>query len=313
MGVYNGEQNLPATLDSIFSQQDIDFEVVVIDDGSTDGTSSILQRRVRVEPRLETHRQEKGGLTRALINGIAIARGEFIARQDVGDFSHPQRLRKQLDLLVSNPELAFVSCQVVALGPGGEALTEPEPADKGEAIIASLKTAPNAGMKGPHHGSVMFRRSAYERVGGYRPEFYFAQDLDLWSRLIEVGGLEFVNEMLYQSGFTPENISARYRDQQVLLRDLIREATLQRRNGLSEDDVMFRSAGINPETSAQFNRTDAAAEYFIGSCLFARDDPAAAIYLRRVIAGNPFHLKAWAKLLGSRIRHRAPVKGFGAE
>lgn len=305
MGVHNGETDLTRTLDSIFSQQDVDFECIVVDDGSTDMTPSILAQRATAEPRLKVQRQERSGLTRALISGCALADGEFIARQDVGDLSHPKRLSIQSGFLTANPDMVFVACQTVMVGPNGETLGEPEPADGGKAIVVSLATAKAGGMKGPHHGSVMFRRSAYQQVHGYRPEFYFAQDLDLWSRLIEVGGLAFVEDVLYQSSFGPGDISARYRAQQLMLRDLIHETTLRRRGGLPEGEVLQRAAQIHRRTVPDFQRIDAGAEYFIGSCLYARDDPAAAEYLQRAIAGDPFHFRAWAKLLGIRIRRRS--------
>jgi glycosyltransferase involved in cell wall biosynthesis len=305
MGVHNGESHLPATMDSIFNQQDIDFELVVVDDGSTDGTAAILAQWTSSEPRIKIHRQEKNGLTRALITGCSIASGDFIARQDVGDLSHPLRLKRQHDLLAAQPALAFVSCQCVWLGPSGEIMGDPQPADAGRAIIKSLTIESADGMDGPNGASVMFRRSAYERVGGFRPEFYFAQDLDLWSRLIEIGDLAFIDDVLYETAFAPGDISARYRDKQLLLRDLVFEATQRRRSGLPEDDVLRRAALVRPEPEGNFKRIDAAAEYFIGSCLYAKGDPAAVHYLRRAIAGEPFHLKAWAKLLFSSVLHRA--------
>lgn len=303
MGVHNGAGALEPTLDSVLAQVGVDFEFIVVDDGSTDTTWQLLEQRAVGQPRLRLHRQPHSGLTRALTAGCALARGEFIARQDVGDVSLPGRLQKQAALLASKPELAFVACQFVSVGPGGEVLGDPQPFDGGEEVISSLQQASAEGMKGPHHGSVIFRRAAYEQVGGYRPEFYFAQDLDLWSRMIEVGGLGFVEEVLYQSSFVPGAISARYRTQQLLLRDLISEATLRRRRGETEEAVLERAKSVRPGSGASDRRVDAAAQYFIGSCLMQRGDRAAAKYLRRAIAENPLHVKAWLKLLGGRLRY----------
>jgi glycosyltransferase involved in cell wall biosynthesis len=302
MGVYNGERELSATLDSVFSQQGVEFECIVVDDGSTDATWSILEQRSTQEPRLRILRLQRGGLTTALIAACAMAKGEFIARQDNGDLSLPERLARQRDLLASNREVAFVASRFQAVGPGGEILNEPQPVDRGAEIIASLKTAPIAGMKGPHHGSVMFRRSAYQKVGGYRSEFYFAQDLDLWSRLIEVGDLAFTEQVYYQVNFAPGSISGRYRAQQITLRELIREATLLRQVGKAEDKVLQQAAQVRPIPGNSYRLVDAGAQYFIGSCLYARGDPAAAAYLRRAIVGNPTHVRAWVKLLACRVR-----------
>jgi hypothetical protein len=211
----------------------------------------------------------------------------------------------QREALLSNPDLAFVSSRFVTVGPMGEVLGEPQPVDSGAEIIKSLINPDRNELQGPHHGSVMFRRSAYEQVGGYRPEFYFAQDLDLWTRLIEVGGLAFVDEVLYQVRFSPGSITARHRPQQQVLRGLIREATLARRSGKPETEVLEQAAKVGPGNHETDRLGNADADYFIGSCLHRRRDPAAAAYLRRAIAARPFHMKAWAKLISSRVLHKA--------
>ncbi len=301
IGVYNGEAALPSTLDSIFSQQNIALECIVVDDGSTDGTLSLLKQRAIIEPRLRILRQEHGGLTKALIHGCAQAKGDFIARQDVGDLSLSGRLYKQYELLSSNMGLAFVACPVQTVGPQGENLGETGFLNHGVTIIESLINPTKNGMSGPHHGSVMFRRSCYEQAGGYRHEFYFAQDLDLWARLIELGKLEFHNEVLYQSRFAPSGVTAFYRPQQVVLRDLIRQTTLLRRNGEPEEQILRKAAAIRPEALRAKSGIDGSAEYFIGSCLYQRGDPAAATYLRKSISANPFNLKAWVKLMGCKM------------
>ena len=305
MAVHNGAKSLPNSLDSVLSQVDVTLEAVVIDDGSTDESWPILERRAALDCRLKPHRSVHVGLTQALRQACELAQGQLIARHDVGDWSAPNRLALQRDALLGNPDLSFVASRFVTIGPAGEVLGEPQPSDAGRLIIESLRNPDSTDLQGPHHGSLMFRRSAYEQVGGYRPEFYFAQDLDLWTRLIEVGDLAFVNEVLYQVQFSPGSITALHRPEQQELRGLIREATIARRRGEPETEVLRQAAKIRPAGQITDRLGNAEADYFIGSCLHRRRDPAAATYLRRVIKAKPFHLKAWAKLFSSRMLHQA--------
>src|SRR5205085_6871586 len=94
MSVYNGADELARTLDSIFAQTERDFELIVVDDGSTDATPSILSRQT--DPRMRVLTQTNQGLTRALIRGCDAAVAPIIARHDCGDVSHPDRFAKQL-------------------------------------------------------------------------------------------------------------------------------------------------------------------------------------------------------------------------
>src|SRR3954452_13603182 len=118
MSVYNGATTLRETLDSIRAQQGVELEVIVVDDGSTDGTAEILD----AAKGLRVIHQENQGLTRSLITGCRAARAPFIARHDSGDRSHPDRLRKQLDLITSADDIVLVSCSTQYVGPRGEPL-----------------------------------------------------------------------------------------------------------------------------------------------------------------------------------------------
>src|SRR5215472_5045758 len=92
MSVYNNAPDLARTLDSILSQEGVDFEFIVVNDGSSDQSGQILNKYAQRDSRLRIIHQENAGLTRALIRGCDVARGEYIARQDAGDFSLPDRL-----------------------------------------------------------------------------------------------------------------------------------------------------------------------------------------------------------------------------
>src|SRR5882672_1702517 len=92
---YNGASYLENSLQSVLDQTGVQFELIVVDDGSTDGSAEILARLAGKDSRLRLLRQKNQGLTRALIRGCAEARGTYIARHDSDDLSLPGRLEKQ--------------------------------------------------------------------------------------------------------------------------------------------------------------------------------------------------------------------------
>ena len=116
--VRNGSVHLAAALESIFAQTFTDFELLVIDDGSTDRSPEIL-RRVR-DPRLRVVTHAKNvGLVATLNEALEIGRGEFFARQDHDDISLPQRLQKQVDFLRAHPDYVLVGTEAIQMDAQG--------------------------------------------------------------------------------------------------------------------------------------------------------------------------------------------------
>ena len=91
MSIYNGERYLSQTIESILSQENVDMEFIIIDDGSTDSSSELLNDWAKKDKRIRLFAQSNQGLTKALIKGCAVAEGKYIARQDCGDISLPTR------------------------------------------------------------------------------------------------------------------------------------------------------------------------------------------------------------------------------
>jgi glycosyltransferase involved in cell wall biosynthesis len=302
MSVYNDAANLPRTLRSVLTQESCDFEFIAIDDGSSDSSGQILDEWAKTDARLRVIHQENTGLTRALMRGCSEARGRFIARQDAGDISLPGRLSDQANFLRQDSSLAFVGCGFDVVGPGRERLTDFFTAQR--SAEEGLKDREGRVVPFPHHGTVMFRTAAYVEAGGYRAEFYFAQDIDLWSRLIEQGGWGYAPRVLYEVRFDLDGISARHREAQQALRQLILESGLLRRSGRSDADVLRRAAAIRPRPIGPGQRRPrhnhrVAAAYFVGSCLVQQQDPRARKYFLEALHENPFHLKSWYKLIRS--------------
>jgi glycosyltransferase involved in cell wall biosynthesis len=292
MSVFNGERYVRAALESVLAQEGVEFEVVVVNDGSTDGSSEILAEFARREDRLRVIRQENAGLTRALVRGCAEARGEFIARQDDDDLSVMARLAKQATLLHAQPELAAVGSWVRLIGPEGEHLDDvrfPEGEKAGTEAVMH-------GRKSPIHGSVMFRKSAFEVVGGYRPEFYFAQDSDLWLRLGEVGRFFFIQEVLYQFRYTEKSVTSRYRAAQVRLYEIAKRCQLRRAAGESVEDLLSEARSLRPGGVMPSRGRPWEGAYFLGRMLLRKGNPAARKYLWSFCRQRPFDLRGWVSL-----------------
>jgi glycosyltransferase involved in cell wall biosynthesis len=297
MGVYNGADGLDATLASVLAQRDVALELIVVDDGSTDATGAILAALAMQDPRVRVLHQANSGLTSALIAGCRLARGAFIARQDAGDVSTPDRLRKQLTRMAASGGAVMCSGFVEFVGPNEEALFS-SAVDEADAIGAGGRE-----RRGPsHHGVVLMRRDAYEAVGGYREAFYFAQDRDLWSRLVEAGRHVVVPEVLYRARLEPGSLSGRYAREQRQLGKLIRQAAAARRAGRDEAQFLRAAARVKPWRRGDTRRGYAKGAYFIGSCLQGRDPAAARQYFREAVASDPLHLRAWLRLAGLGAR-----------
>ena len=289
MSVYNGARGLDATMQSLFAQTERDFELIVVDDGSTDETPAILAGYR--DSRLRVVTQTNTGLTGALIRGCAESRGEVIARQDCGDLSHPERFARQLALIREGHVL--VSCATRYMTSEGDPLYVADL--DGEEVRRSLLHDPPSRIHGiPSHPSAMFTREAYLAAGGYRPQFRTAQDLDLWIRLARLGTIGIVHEVLLDVVVEARGISGTARPSQVRLTEI----AVALRDGSDEAELLAEAGrvGLSPIT----RRAEAAGLYFIGKCLHRQGNPKWRRYVRDATRRDPLHLRAWASLILQR-------------
>jgi len=296
MSVYNGAATLRESVRSVLTQEGVELEFIIVDDGSTDASGAMLDQFARADRRIRVIRQENRGLTRALIRGCADAVAPFIARQDCDDLSFPGKLRRELEAIQSQPDVALVSCGASFVGPRGEVLYEvTRPA--GDATDDLLTLDP-ARLRGPAgHGSTLFRRDLYQRVGGYREQFHFAQDLDLWTRLVEHGRHVVIPDVLYQVSVGLGSISGLQRARQVECAKVILECARLRRSGSSEAAGLARAGAIRPGDGPVRPSDTAGALYFVGACLRKRQDPRARNYFRDALRVYPLHIKSALRLV----------------
>jgi glycosyltransferase involved in cell wall biosynthesis len=212
MGVYDGARHLTETLESITKQTLEDWELIIIDDGSQDETPHLLGEWLAREARLQVTRQENGGLTRALNRALRLASGTYVARIDVGDVAHADRLAKQKAFLDDRPDHVAVGSHLLWITPEGW----PVGPHLCPLSHEQIDQAHIAGLPGqlPHAG-LMARRTAVVGVGSYDDQFVVAQDYDLLLRLGESGRLANLDEVLTKCRLDPDGVSSRRRDEQV--------------------------------------------------------------------------------------------------
>lgn len=177
LAVHNGGPLLDEAIHSILAQTFTDFELLVIDDGSTD--DSYNRAAAFKDSRIRILRNETNiGLTRSLNRGLAEARGEFVARQDADDISLPGRFAAQVEFLRANRFVVLVGTSAIRINPkGGRIGTNDLPTTHEAIRWASLVDNPFL------HTSVMFRRAVVQELGGYDEEFSVCQDYALWNKL----------------------------------------------------------------------------------------------------------------------------------
>ena len=184
---YNAGARLFCALDSLLAQDMDDFEVVVVDDGSSDDTRMVLARYAWQDRRVRPVYTPHGGIVSALSAGLEEARAPLVARMDADDVSRPERLGLQAGYLEAHPETGVISCLVEY---GGDRRANEGYAtyvDWANSVIDRRDIRMQRFVESPlPHPSVMFRRDVLERLGGYR-QGDFPEDYELWLRWMDQG------------------------------------------------------------------------------------------------------------------------------
>jgi len=184
MPVYNTALYLAEAIQSILAQTWQDFEFLIINDGSTDGSAAIIDGFARQDQRIQVVHQENCGIVAALNRGLSLARGRYIARMDSDDISLPERFVRQVAFLEGNPSVAIcgTACQ-------------PFSSDRVHSVIpvATIPAEIHARLlfrTSMVHPSVMMRRDIMiQGRFSYRDGYPHAEDFDLWQRLAECNSL----------------------------------------------------------------------------------------------------------------------------
>ena len=211
--VYNAERYIAQAIESILVQDFTDFEYLIIDDGSTDGTPEILRSLAQRDPRIRVDRiAQNVGMAKALNRGLQLARGEYIGKQDGDDLCRPSRLRAQVELLDRRPDVALVSANfsdIDAQGRwAGDWIIENPPARVSYLLIFS-NAATGAGCQG------MFRLETARELGGFSEALEASIDYEFWTRLVRRGSFVILSQVGLIRRLHDNQMSRRLQPQQL--------------------------------------------------------------------------------------------------
>lgn len=187
MPAFNATRFIDASIASILCQTLADFELIVVDDGSLDGTSQRVRAHQAADPRIRLVAQAQTGVAAALNTGCLLARGRFIARMDADDLAAPDRLQRQFRFLEMHPDITILGSAIMLIDTAGVRMGMRRFPTKPDVIARTLR----AGSNPIAHPSVMVRREALCVSGGYDSRFEGSEDYELWLRML--GRFRFAN------------------------------------------------------------------------------------------------------------------------
>jgi glycosyltransferase involved in cell wall biosynthesis len=256
MPVFNSDRWLMKAIASIKAQSFPDFELIVIDDGSTDQTAQIVADAVRSDGRIRTARQDHRGIAAALNNGIALARSQIVARMDGDDIAAADRLQAQLAFLVAHPAVAGVGSWAYVIDEQDHRIGELKPATE-PTLLHGLLLKQNPFV----HSSMMLRTDAIRSVGGYRPALDGAEDYDLWLRMSERAQFANIPQFLLSYRSHPASANAASARRQLLAARLARLSATARRAS-QPDFADTLEAPLNLDALRNRNELRATAELY---------------------------------------------------
>lgn len=285
MPVYNTSRYVAEAVESILAQTFADFELLIVDDGSTDGSPGILRSLAEKDTRIRLVCRENRGVCATRNEILSMAQGEFIAVMDSDDVALPHRFETQVAYLNSHPECLAVGTGALLIDTDGDPINELPLESEHEAIDA-------AHMKGfcgaICHTSTLFRRDAVLAVGGYAEDVPGAEDYDLYLKLAERGRLHTLPRVLVKYRQHLASIGYSGRLGQLTSAGLAFRRACERR-GL---EVPARIGGFAEWIKRPFRPTREFQRW--GWCALAHGNVATARkYAWRTLVRRPHTLESW--------------------
>ena len=294
MPVYNAEAFVASAIESILKQTYADFELLIIDDGSTDGSGGIVAEYATKDDRIRFISRENRGLNATLNELAALARAPYLARMDADDLSLPDRFEKEVAFLDSHPKVVVVGGQTLICDEDMRPIhVRYAPTD--HATIDANNLGGNVSMT---HAGVLMRAEALQAVGGYNETVKYLEDLDLWLRMAEIGELANLPDLNYKYRFYLDSLSGSNAEEQKANCYAVCKAAWERR-GLPEQEITYRE--WRP-TRDRASRRDFTLSWGWQAWNAGNQDTARYLLLK-AIRIDPLSVNAWKGLIFGTIRH----------
>lgn len=237
IGAFENEGTVTRAIESILGQTERDLELIVIDDGSRDGSADVARAAIGDDPRGRVMRLERNlGIARSLNAGLEAAAAPIVAIQDADDYSAPNRLERELAVLAEKPDVAVVGSRMREVDSGGRVLRPRTSFAAGDVgpVLMRFNPIPN--------GSAAFRKDVALELGGYDPRYRYATEYDLWLRIAERHPLFAIDEELCTRVMGGGNVAARAEREQLAEGLKIRARALRRRRSVRGASGLLRPA-----------------------------------------------------------------------
>jgi glycosyltransferase involved in cell wall biosynthesis len=292
MPVHNGQVTLAEAIQSILAQTFRDFELIAIDDGSTDSSLTILRKFAARDDRMRVVSRPNTGIAGALNDAIGLAQGEFFARMDADDVSMPTRFEKQVAYMRAHPDVVLLGSRVLLVEPYGTPMYETTHDVDHDRIAADLLRGVGWSVV---HPVAMMRADAVRATGGYRPDRVPIEDLDLFLRLTEIGKAANLPDILlhYRQHMDSAN-HKRFHEQEAKKRACVADAYARRGQAIPD--------GWSPPPRHQLT-TETELSHWAWTALKHRQIPAARRHAWSVMRIRPLAVSSW-RLMYCALRGR---------
>ncbi len=233
--VFNTRDYLIDAIASIVEQSFRDWQLICVNDGSSDGSTEILDWFATQDPRIKVFHQANAGSVAAVKRGCALATAPLMCRMDCDDIAIGDRLEKQVEFLRQHPECCVVGGAILEMDSDSDPLGVSRLPTRHDELVDNLLHR----RTGLFHPATMFRAQAYHAVGGYRDQYEWVEDHDLWLRMAQHGQLANLQDVVLCYRLHAKSICwQRSAEQRVRMNGVLREAYAARGRELPQELLM---------------------------------------------------------------------------